>query len=81
MILDEPTNHLDIEAVAEIISSLNTYTGTVVVVSHDRTFLTTMKLTRIMHLAPQGLSEIDELEEFYSVTEDSVSKVVKSSFS
>ncbi len=39
LVLDEPTNHLDIEAMEVLESSLESYDGTVVFVSHDRYFL------------------------------------------
>ena len=39
LILDEPTNHMDLQSKKSIESALNTYDGTVIVVSHDRTFL------------------------------------------
>lgn len=37
--LDEPTNHMDMESKSAIEKALNTYSGTVLVVSHDRRFL------------------------------------------
>jgi ATP-binding cassette subfamily F protein 3 len=39
LILDEPTNHMDMESKAAIESALNSYTGTIIAVSHDRRFL------------------------------------------
>jgi ATP-binding cassette subfamily F protein 3 len=39
LILDEPTNHLDVDAREALIQALNTYTGAVVMVSHDRHML------------------------------------------
>jgi len=39
ILLDEPTNHLDIESIQWLENFLSTYTGAVILVSHDRTFL------------------------------------------
>lgn len=39
LFLDEPTNHLDLEAIEALEEVLRTYRGTVVLVTHDRTFL------------------------------------------
>ncbi|GIV32345.1 MAG: glycosyl transferase family 2 [Saprospiraceae bacterium] len=44
LLLDEPTNHLDIESILWLESFLETYEGSIVVISHDKTFLD--KVTR-----------------------------------
>jgi ATPase subunit of ABC transporter with duplicated ATPase domains len=46
LVLDEPTNHLDIEAVEQLEAALEGFSGTVVVVSHDRRFLEHVAPTR-----------------------------------
>ncbi|MBN1861792.1 MAG: ABC-F family ATP-binding cassette domain-containing protein [Candidatus Thermoplasmatota archaeon] len=42
LLLDEPTNHMDIESKNAIEIALNSYSGTVIVISHDRRFLDTV---------------------------------------
>ena len=49
LLLDEPTNHLDIEAIGWLEARLADYRGTVVFVTHDRTFLERLA-TRIIEL-------------------------------
>lgn len=42
LLLDEPTNHLDIESTQLLINQIENYTGTIIVVSHDRYLLDTV---------------------------------------
>jgi ATPase subunit of ABC transporter with duplicated ATPase domains len=50
LVLDEPTNHLDLEAVEQLEQALRAYDGTLVVVTHDRTFLEAIEPTRELAL-------------------------------
>ncbi len=52
--LDEPTNHLDITSKEILEEALNSYTGTVLYVSHDRYFIN-QTATRIMDLTNQAI--------------------------
>ncbi len=54
LILDEPTNHLDIVSKEILENALNSYTGTVFYVSHDRYFINTTA-TRILDLTEKSL--------------------------
>ena len=51
MILDEPTNHLDLDTKEMLVDSLKDYEGTMLFVSHDRTFLRGLS-NRVLELHP-----------------------------
>lgn len=53
LLLDEPSNHLDIKSVEWLEEYLNTYEGTVVIISHDRYFLDRV-VDRIIELSSEG---------------------------
>jgi ATPase subunit of ABC transporter with duplicated ATPase domains len=53
MLLDEPTNHLDMESIESLNTALDKYTGTLVLVSHDRELISSLA-TRIIELRPDG---------------------------
>jgi ATP-binding cassette subfamily F protein 3 len=55
LLLDEPTNHLDIEQMERLEDRLRAYKGGIVIVSHDRTFLSRMA-TRVDELTDQGVT-------------------------
>jgi ATPase subunit of ABC transporter with duplicated ATPase domains len=46
LVLDEPTNHLDVPAIEQLESALDSFTGTVLLVTHDRQMLETVRMTR-----------------------------------
>ncbi|MGF1338887.1 ABC-F family ATP-binding cassette domain-containing protein [Streptomyces flavovirens] len=46
LVLDEPTNHLDLPAIEQLESALDAYTGTLLLVTHDRRMLEAVRTTR-----------------------------------
>ncbi|STX52389.1 ABC transporter ATP binding protein [Legionella busanensis] len=51
LILDEPTNHLDIRSIEAIEEMLCAYKGTLIVVSHDKNFLSNIGITNSIYLS------------------------------
>lgn len=64
LILDEPTNHLDIMSKEILEDALNSYTGTVLYVSHDRYFIN-RTAGRILELNRQILTEYQGNYDYY----------------
>ena len=56
IILDEPTNHLDIESKEALKEALIKYTGTLIMVTHDRDFASSIG-TRVIALSSKGIQD------------------------
>jgi ATPase subunit of ABC transporter with duplicated ATPase domains len=56
--MDEPTNHLDMESIESLNLALENYPGTVVFVSHDREFVSSLA-TRIIELSQTGIIDFN----------------------
>ncbi len=54
LVLDEPTNHLDLEAIEALVSALSEYDGTLLLVSHDRWFVSQLA-SRIVEIRHDGI--------------------------
>jgi ATPase subunit of ABC transporter with duplicated ATPase domains len=50
LVLDEPTNHLDLPAIEQLEQALDTFGGTVLLVTHDRSLLNSVRITRTVTL-------------------------------
>ena len=83
LILDEPTNHLDLKSKAVLKEALQSFDGSLVVVSHDRDFLSDM--TQLVYeVTPTGLKQyIGDIKQFLhekhaaSITAYEAKKTVK----
>ena len=69
MLLDEPTNHLDMESIESLNTALDKYTGTLVFVSHDREFVSSLA-TRILELRPGASGGAATVVDFRGSYED-----------
>ncbi|MBF79151.1 MAG: ABC-F family ATPase, partial [Pseudomonadales bacterium] len=56
MLMDEPTNHLDMESIEALNLALENYPGTLIFVSHDREFVSSLA-TRIIELSETGVTD------------------------
>jgi ATPase subunit of ABC transporter with duplicated ATPase domains len=57
LVLDEPTNHLDLPAIEQLESALESYSGTLLFVTHDRRMLDTVRTTRCWAVADGQVHE------------------------
>ncbi len=56
IVMDEPTNHLDMESIEALNLALEHYPGTLIFVSHDRDFVSSLA-TRIIDMTPNGITD------------------------
>ncbi|GAB3908250.1 ABC-F family ATP-binding cassette domain-containing protein [Kibdelosporangium lantanae] len=56
LVLDEPTNHLDLPAIEQLESALDSYDGTLLLVTHDRRMLDTVSTNRHIEVADGRVS-------------------------
>ena len=64
MLMDEPTNHLDMESIESLNLALENYPGTLIFVSHDREFVSSLA-TRVIELTPTGIVDFRGTYEDY----------------
>ena len=58
LILDEPTNHLDMESIEALVSALEAFDGTVLLVSHNR-YVVERVATKVLEISPTGIDLFD----------------------
>lgn len=64
LLLDEPTNHMDMEFIESLNTALEHYEGTLIFVSHDREFVSSLA-TRIIEITETGITDYHGTYEEY----------------
>jgi len=59
LLLDEPTNHLDMESIEALNLALENYDGTIIFVSHDREFVSSLA-TRVVEIKDNKLNDFQD---------------------
>jgi ATPase subunit of ABC transporter with duplicated ATPase domains len=74
LLMDEPTNHLDMESIESLNTALEDYPGTLLFVSHDREFVSSLA-TRIIELTPRGVVDFrGNYEDYLQSTDAAASR-------
>ncbi|MGI9309587.1 MAG: ABC-F family ATPase [Gammaproteobacteria bacterium] len=68
LVMDEPTNHLDMESIEALNLALENYPGTLIFISHDREFVSSLA-TRVIELTPNGVVDFGGTYEEYLRTQ------------
>jgi len=63
LLLDEPTNHLDLSACENLANAFCDFTGTIIFVSHNRSFIHTVA-THVIHLKKYGEISLEKVEDY-----------------
>ncbi|MBR9912526.1 MAG: ABC-F family ATPase [Gammaproteobacteria bacterium] len=74
LIMDEPTNHLDMEAIEALNQALELYDGTLIFVSHDRQFVSSLA-TRVLEIKDQQLVDFQGTYDEYLDSQTTAAKV------
>ena len=71
LLMDEPTNHLDMEAIEALNLALEHYEGTLIFVSHDREFVSSLA-TRVIEIKDQQMIDFQGTYEEYLASQEAV---------
>jgi len=73
LLMDEPTNHLDMESIESLNMALEEYKGTLIFVSHDREFVSSLA-TRIIEISADGIIDFHGTYEDYLIEQEADKK-------
>ncbi|TQV86924.1 ABC-F family ATPase [Aliikangiella coralliicola] len=68
LIMDEPTNHMDMESIEALNLALEHYEGTLIFVSHDREFVSSLA-TRVLDMKTDGIVNFEGKYEDYLISQ------------
>jgi ATPase subunit of ABC transporter with duplicated ATPase domains len=74
LIMDEPTNHLDMESIEALNSALAKYDGTLIFVSHDREFVSSLA-TRVIEIKNHKVIDYQGTYDEYLASQGSIQAV------
>jgi ATPase subunit of ABC transporter with duplicated ATPase domains len=74
LLMDEPTNHLDMESIEALNLALEHYDGTLIFVSHDREFVSSLA-TRVVEIKDQQLIDFQGSYEEYLASQEEKAKL------
>ena len=77
LLMDEPTNHLDMEAIEALNLALEHYDGTLIFVSHDREFVSSLA-TRVIEIKDHSLIDFQGTYEEYLASQQEASRAAAS---
>ncbi len=69
IVMDEPTNHMDMESIESLNLALVNYPGTIIFVSHDREFVSSLA-TRVIDMTPNGIVDFRGSYEEYLASQE-----------
>jgi ATPase subunit of ABC transporter with duplicated ATPase domains len=69
LVMDEPTNHLDMEAIEALNQALMDYDGTLIFVSHDREFVSSLA-TRVIEIKDQEVVDFQGTYDEYLASQN-----------
>jgi ATPase subunit of ABC transporter with duplicated ATPase domains len=76
LVMDEPTNHLDMEAIEALNDALKAFDGTLIFVSHDREFVSSLA-TRIIEIKDKEIIDFQGTYNEYLANQEVAEKVAK----
>ncbi len=68
LVMDEPTNHMDMESIEALNLALEHYEGTLIFVSHDREFVSSLA-TRVLDMKPDSITHFEGRYEDYLISQ------------